>query len=95
MQYPEIFVHAVKAAYPDWERMHRKLDEGSEFVGRYLDDSRVLFTPDDILKASSLEELQTEARQAQTREQLYIAWCELYKQQKWPYGGFEGVADEE
>jgi len=32
-------VKRAKAEYPDWAVLHRALDSGNEFVGRYLDDS--------------------------------------------------------
>jgi len=38
-KYPADFVKRAKAEYPDWAVLHRALDSGNEFVGRYLDDS--------------------------------------------------------
>ena len=37
--YPADFVSKVKAEFPDWDELHQALDAGSDFVGRYLNDS--------------------------------------------------------
>ena len=35
MFYPEDFKNRVKKAYPNWDELHRRLDEGDVFVGCY------------------------------------------------------------
>ena len=39
MVYPDDFVTAVKAEFPNWKEVHRHLDEGDSVVGRSLRDS--------------------------------------------------------
>jgi len=36
-KYPAEFVKRVKAEHHNWPELRRALDNGSEFVGRYLD----------------------------------------------------------
>lgn len=71
--YPEDFKKRVKETYPDFEELHRDLDNGSIHVCGYL---RALMQPtsfsiDTILAATSLEELQKMAKEAETRLNLY------------------------
>lgn len=82
MKYPQEFVDAVKGRFPEWKDLHTALDTGSVFVGRYLDDSRVRFRPQEILEAPSAGWLMTQAQMAQRIEELYSWWFELYRQQQ-------------
>lgn len=85
MIYPEDFITKVKKAYPNWEELHRKLDSGDVFVGRYLDDSSpTALSLDTVLTATSLEELQEKARAIQQKGELYREWLDLYQNQN-PY----------
>ncbi len=80
MQYPKKFVERAKAAYPDFARLHQALDAGSEWVGRYLDDSAPQSVSlKEILKAKSLEEVQAKARAVKEKQELYDEWGKLYK----------------
>ncbi len=82
MFYPEDFKTRVKKAYPNWEDLHRRLDSGDVFVGRYLDDnSTTSLSLDTILNATSLEKLQEKARTAQEKVELYREWSNLYREQ--------------
>lgn len=85
MIYSEEFKTKVKKAYPNCEELHRKLDSGDAFVGRYLDDSSpTALSLDTVLTETSLEELQQKARAAQEKAELYSEWCELFRNQN-PY----------
>ncbi|MBD8922208.1 hypothetical protein EGR52_02140 [bacterium] len=82
MFYPEDFKNRVKKAYPNYDELHRRLDEGDVFVGRYLDDSsstRISF--ETILSATSLEKLKNEARVGQEKVAIYNEWCRLRREQ--------------
>ena len=80
MQYPKEFVEKCKAIYPDWKELHEGLANGSDFVGRYLDDSRYgVISTNEILKATSLEELQAKAHRAKAKEEIYGEWGTLYQ----------------
>lgn len=83
MEYPEDFKAAVKKVYPDpgWS-LDEALDKGSEIVGRYLDDAEKTVSLKFILAATTLEEVQAEARRCQERVDLYRRWVELYQEQK-------------
>ena len=72
MKFTEDFKARCKKAYPDWERLHEKLEEGSQWVGRYLDDSRESgIAYDEILSATSLEELKAKALLIKEQNDLY------------------------
>lgn len=82
MFYPEEFKARCKKAYPDNEVLHEKLEEGSEWVGRYLDDGADGKLPvDTILEATSLEELQALAQVEKEKRSLYAEWCGMYIEQ--------------
>lgn len=80
MQYPKKFVERAKAAYPDFTKLHQALDAGSEWVGRYLDDSAPQSVSlKEILKAKSLQEIQAKAQAIKEKQDLYDEWGKLYK----------------
>lgn len=82
MFYPEDFKNRVKKAYPNWDELHRRLDEGDDFVGHYLDDSTSTgISFETILSATSLEELKNEARVGQEKVAIYNEWCRLRREQ--------------
>ena len=82
MFYPEDFKNRVKKVYPHWDELHRRLDSGDVFVGRYLyDNSPTGLSLNTILTATSLEELQEQAKIAQEKVALYHDWCTLYNEQ--------------
>ena len=82
MFYSEEFKARCKAIYPSCESLHKALEDGSEMVGRYLDDGYSNSLPlDTILNASSLEELQTQAKVEVIKNELYREWFNLYREQ--------------
>ena len=77
MAYSKKLIDEVKELYPDYPEMHKHAEEGSVWLGRYLDDSsQGSVGLDDILTATSLEELQVKARLIKKRKQLYSKWCD-------------------
>ena len=77
--YSPEFVKAVKDAFPLSERLHQALDRGQDYVGRYLDDARLMrIRPERIVQLLEQEggagQLLAEARWAMKKEELY-AWC--------------------
>lgn len=78
MFYSEDFKARCKKVYPTFERLHKALDENSEWVGTYLKDSAdEKISVDIILKATSLEEVQALARVAKEKCSLYVEWRNL------------------
>lgn len=79
--YPADFIAEVKAVFPDWEKLHQALEAGSDFVGRYLDDSRGLgMNPDEIVQAfedGNQEAVLEKAKRAKTIADLYSKWGQL------------------
>lgn len=67
------FLDEVNALYPDWKDLHEAIEHNSGMVGRYLDDASwcVWFSPENILEASSLEELQAKAKIEMRKRKLY------------------------
>lgn len=77
MSYTKELIAEVKELYPHSARMHELADEGSVWLGRYLDDSSPRAIPIDIvLKATSLDDLQKIAREYKRKAELYGKWCE-------------------
>ncbi|MBU3925350.1 hypothetical protein KJ854_05475 [Patescibacteria group bacterium] len=78
--YSEEFVAKVKAEFPDWADLHKHLDAGSDFVGRYLDDSRGFsMQPEDIVKAlegGEQDKVLEAAKKADRIGKLYAEWSE-------------------
>ncbi|MDP2585965.1 MAG: hypothetical protein Q8P29_03735 [Candidatus Levybacteria bacterium] len=76
--YSEDFKARVKEVFPEWDEMHKALDSGSEWVGRYLDDSRKFsMKPEDIVKAlegGKQEEVLEAAKRANNINNLYVEW---------------------
>lgn len=76
MQYSKELIKEVKELYPDYKEIWKLADEGSTFLGRYLDDgSHGSIAVDTILLATSLDELQKIARIAKRKKELYSKWC--------------------
>lgn len=86
MKYSEDFVKKVKAVYPDWEDLNEALAKGSEFVGRYLDDSRHFsMSPAKIVEAFEQgreQDVLKAAKEAYERAKLYAEWNNLYQAQR-------------
>lgn len=75
--YSEKLIKEVKECYPDYPKIHELAEEGSVWLGRYLDDSLSGGIPiDTILTALTLEELQDMARLAKRKINCYKMWCE-------------------
>jgi len=82
MNYPEDFKKEVKELYPGFPEIHKLLDNGGTFLGRYLDDSSSSsISIKDILDVTNLKDLQERARKMQRKVKLYIKWCQLYDKQ--------------
>jgi hypothetical protein len=78
--YSADFVARVKEVFPNWDQMKKALESGSEFVGRYLDDSMDFsMKPEDIIKAfesGNQEKVLEAAKRAKKIEELYAEWLE-------------------
>jgi len=76
MAYTQELINEVKELYPDSAEMHKLAESGNAFLGRYLDDSSPTGFPiNEILLATSLDELQKKARQMKRKVELYHKWC--------------------
>ncbi len=77
MAYTRELINEVKELYPNSPEMHRLAENGDAFLGRYLDDSSPTgISIDEVLLATSLDELQKKVRIAKRKVQLYAKWCE-------------------
>ena len=75
MYSPEL-IREVKELYPNSPEMHQLADSGNAFLGRYLDDSSPSGVPiNEVLLATSLDELQKKARNMKRKVDLYKKWC--------------------
>ena len=75
MYSPEL-IREVKELYPNSPEMHQLADSGNAFLGRYLDDSSPSGVPiNEVLLATSLDELQKKARNMKRKVELYKKWC--------------------
>lgn len=85
MQYPEEFKQKVLSLFKNNEEMRKRLDEGQEIVGRYLDDSGYGgISPKEIVEAiegKNLTGIYMKAKRKLAAEELYDEWCEMYQQQ--------------
>ena len=76
MSYSADLIKEVKEVYPDDTTMHGLAEAGSVWLGRYLDDSSYnSISIENILEATSLEDLQAQATVLKRRRSLYIRWC--------------------
>ena len=86
MAYTRELINEVKELYPDSIKMHELAESGNAFLGRYLDDScSTGMSIDKILLATSLDELQKEARLMKRKVNLYKKWCEQDPRPKMGY----------
>lgn len=75
--YTKELIAEVKELYPTSTEMHKLAENGHVFLGRYLDDSQQGgIDVDAILLATSLDELQNQARTLKRRKELYGKWCD-------------------
>ncbi len=82
--YTDEFIERVKTQYPHDERLHRLMDDGAFFAGRYLDDfSNGRIDPKDVVAAVEasengdeelLQKLKSDAEDLIRREELYKEW---------------------
>ena len=75
MQYSQEFIKEVKFLFPDNQTILKLVDNGDEFLGSYL-DSTYGISIDEVLLATSLDELQATARLMKRKAKLYRRWCE-------------------
>lgn len=76
-KYTQDFIDEVIKLYPDYPKMHELAINGNAFLGRYLDDSGATsIHMDRILLATSLDELQKEARVLKAKRELYNKYWE-------------------
>ncbi len=74
--YSKELIAEVKELFPDSPEMHKHAEAGSVWLGRYLDDnSSSSISIDTILLATSLTELQAQARVIKRKRELYGKWC--------------------
>lgn len=74
--YTQDLINEVKELYPNDKAIHAAAEQGNAFLGRYLDDSSPTGLPlDEILLATSLQQLQDKARMYKRRVELYKKWC--------------------
>ena len=77
MAYSEKLIKAVKEAYPDYPRIHELADQGSVWLGMYLDNSAPKGIPiNTVLEARSLKELKTLAKQYRKQHDVYDMWLD-------------------
>lgn len=85
MQYSEEFKQKVLSTLGDSEEMRKRLDEGQEIVGRYLDDSRYGgVSAREIVEACesmNVQGIYQKAKRQMAIEELYGEWSELYRNQ--------------
>lgn len=85
MQYSEEFKQKVLSTLGDSEEMRKRLDEGQEIVGRYLDDSRYGgVSAKEIVEACesmNIQGIYQKAKRQMAIEELYGEWSELYRNQ--------------
>ena len=82
--YSDKLIREVKECYPDYPEMHKLVDDGDAFLGRYLDDSSGGgIAVDTVLTALTLEELQAKARVAKRKTNVYRLWCSEDPRKDW------------
>lgn len=85
MQYSEEFKQKVLSTLGDSEEMRKRLDEGQEIVGRYLDDSRYGgVSAKEIVEACesmNVQGIYQKAKRQMAIDELYGEWSELYRNQ--------------
>jgi hypothetical protein len=75
MVYTKELIDEVIELYPDYPEIIKLAREGSGLLGRYLDDNALIAIPlNEILLATSLEELQKKARLYKRKVELYKKW---------------------
>ncbi len=82
--YSANFIARVKEVFPNWELMDQALESGSEWVGRYLNDSQGFsMKAENIVKAfegGNQEKVLEMAKRAEKIDKLYTEWSESRQQ---------------
>ena len=85
MQYSEEFKQKILSTLGDSEEIRKRLDEGQEIIGRYLDDSRHDgVSSKEIVEACermNVQGIYLKAKRQMAIEKLYNEWSELYHEQ--------------
>jgi len=74
--YSEKLIKEVKECYPNYEKIHQLVDEGSVWLGEYLSGTYGGIPLDTVLTALTLEELQNLARLEKRKINCYKMWCD-------------------
>lgn len=83
MHYPEEFKAKVKELYPHCDNFVRMMEDGDERLGEYLRSTSDQFISiDDVLAATSIQELHERARTQKDRIRLSCEWGKLYNEQE-------------
>lgn len=86
MQYSEEFKQKVLSTLGDSEEMRKRLDEGQEIVGRYLEDSRYGgVSAKEIVEACesmNVQGIYQKAKRQIAIDELYGEWIKLYQNQR-------------
>ena len=81
MIYPKEFVDAVKKELPCHTSLHKALDEGSDIVGRILDESsQGSIEPNHVaymIEQGRYTELRAEAEKLMRLRKLYRQWLDI------------------
>lgn len=72
--YTKEFIESVKRCYPNSEEIIRLAEEGSYFLGRYLDDSSSDAVSTKFILTHTPEEVKQRAVQEKERRDLYHLW---------------------
>lgn len=81
IKYPQSFIDKAKRLFPNDTNLHHLLETGSFFVQNKLNDYRYnckAIPIARVLSATSLEELQSFARDEQERYKLYDEWLDIF-----------------
>lgn len=85
LQYSDEFKQKVLSTLGDSEEMRKRLDEGQEIVGRYLDDSRYGgISAKEIVEACeqmNYQGIYQKAKRQLALDALYGEWIEMYRNQ--------------
>lgn len=84
--YTQELINEVKELYPNDREMRKLAETGNAFLGRLLNDSsHGDLSVDQVLLATSLDELQKQARILKRKKELYAKWCDQDPRQKKKY----------
>lgn len=85
MQYPEEFKQKVLETIGDSDELRKRLDEGQEIIGRYLDDSRYSgISNEEVIEACesmNFQGIYQKAKRQLAMDELYQEWQNIYLEQ--------------